>query len=70
MTMTYPASTIEADDRPSSVSDAAAILDRLARHCAFACDRAEACPGEACQAWRLERLAADYLAAHWVNAEG
>ena len=49
-----------------SVEDAAAQLDRIARHCVFACDRAGACVEAECAAWRLEQAAADYLVANWI----
>ncbi|HSK53227.1 MAG TPA: hypothetical protein VLA44_10755 [Clostridia bacterium] len=56
--------------RPRSVPEAAAILDRISRHCTYACARADACVEGECVAWRLELMAVDYLAAHWAAAEG
>jgi hypothetical protein len=56
--------------RPRSVAEAAATLDRISRHCTYACERADTCIEGECAAWRMEMLAVDYLAAHWAAAEG
>lgn len=55
---------------PRSVAEAAAQLDRIARHCLYACERAGDCVEPECGAWRLQQAAADYLVTHWAAAEG
>ncbi len=55
---------------PAGVAEAAAVLDRIARYCAYTCERASACIEEECAAWQLEQAAAGYLVSHWVAGEG
>jgi hypothetical protein len=57
-------------ESPHSVAEAAAQLDRIARHCLYACDRAGDCVEPDCAAWRLQQSAAEYLVTHWAAAEG
>jgi hypothetical protein len=57
-------------ESPRTVAEAAAQLDRIARHCVYACDRAGDCVEPDCSAWRLQQAAAEYLVTHWAAAEG
>ena len=57
-------------ESPRSVAEAAAQLDRIARHCVYACDRAGDCVEADCSAWGLQQAAAEYLVTHWAAAEG
>lgn len=57
-------------ESPHSVAEAAAQLDRIARYCLYACDRAGDCVEPDCTAWRLQQTAAEYLVMHWAAAEG
>jgi len=57
-------------ESPRSVAEAVAQLDRIARHCLYACDRAGDCVEPDCTAWRLQATAAEYLVMHWAAAEG
>ena len=76
--MTAPGTTIDSGERtrrgfgdpPTSVTEAAAQLDRISRHCVYNCDRAGGCVEGECDAWQLGQAAADYLVTHWATAEG
>lgn len=55
---------------PSSVEEALATLDRLARYCAFSCSlESGACLEQGCEAWNLERAAADQLERRWLDGQ-
>ena len=59
----------ESIDMPASVPEAAATLDRLARLCVYDCVEAGECIDSDCDAGRLSRAVAEYLAVHWIDAE-
>ena len=55
---------------PSSLEEAQATLDRLARYCEFSCALdTGACLEDGCEAWNLERAAADWLESRWLDGQ-
>jgi hypothetical protein len=56
--------------RPSSLAEALATLDRLARYCEFSCAlEPGGCLEARCEAWNLERAAVDRLAGRWLDGQ-
>jgi hypothetical protein len=56
--------------RPSGVDDAWEVLDRIGRYCVYTCEPSgERCREAACEAWSLERHAADYLVGRWLDVQ-
>ncbi len=56
--------------RPTGVDDAWEVLDRISRYCVYTCESSgERCREAACEAWNLERHAADYLVGRWLDVQ-
>lgn len=48
--------------RPVDAADALAALERVSRYCAFSCTPDGPGCTDACEAWRIEQIAAAFLA--------
>ena len=56
--------------RPMGVDDALGVLDRLARFCEFSCaPDPDFCVQQQCEAWQIERAAADWLERRWLDGQ-
>jgi hypothetical protein len=52
------------------VDDALGVLDRLARFCEFSCvPDPDFCVQKQCEAWQIERAAADWLERRWLDGQ-